>query len=63
LAEPQAHPEGDHDLGRQGIHVRVLATGEERTRLWSAMQRLEPNLDAYATRRSGETAVVVFEPR
>jgi hypothetical protein len=27
------------------------------------MRELQPNLDAYATRRSGETAVVVFEPR
>jgi F420H(2)-dependent quinone reductase len=60
----QAHPDATIDLphGTREITARA-ATGEERTRLWSEMARLEPNLDAYATRRPGGTAVVVFEPR
>jgi F420H(2)-dependent quinone reductase len=60
----QAHPDVTIDLpdGSREITARA-ATGEERTRLWSSMRQLEPNLDAYATRRPTETAVVVFEPR
>jgi deazaflavin-dependent oxidoreductase (nitroreductase family) len=60
----QAHPDATIDLpdGRREITARP-ATGEERTRLWSEMARLEPNLDAYASRRPTETAVVVLEPR
>ena len=60
----QAHPEATLDLktGTRAVTARA-ASGEERGRLWSQMAILEPNLDAYATRRPGETAVVVFEPR
>jgi deazaflavin-dependent oxidoreductase (nitroreductase family) len=60
----QAHPTATIDLqnGSRAITARE-ATGDERTRLWSSMRQLEPNLDAYATRRPTETAVVVFEPR
>ena len=60
----QAHPEATLDLpsGTREVTARA-ASGEERDRLWSAMRQVEPNLDAYATRRSRETAVVVFEPR
>jgi len=60
----QAHPDATLDLleGSREITARA-AQGEERDRLWSAMRRVEPHLDAYATRRSRETAVVVFEPR
>jgi deazaflavin-dependent oxidoreductase (nitroreductase family) len=59
----QANPDATIDLpnGTREITARS-AVGEERSRLWAAMARLEPNLDAYATRRSHETAVVVFEP-
>jgi hypothetical protein len=39
------------------------AHGEERDRLWSRWGEIDKNLDAYAARRSMETAVVVFEPR
>ena len=39
------------------------AVGEERQRLWSRWQEIDTNLDAYAARRSTETAVVVLEPR
>jgi F420H(2)-dependent quinone reductase len=38
------------------------ATGEERVRLWQRWVAVDPNLDAYAGRRSTETPVVVFEP-
>ena len=60
----QAHPDATLDLpdGSREITARA-ASGEERERLWSAMRDKEPNLDAYAARRSRETAVVVFEPR
>ena len=60
----QSHPDATIDLPDETREITArAATGEERTRLWSEMARLEPNLDAYATRRPGGTAVVVFEPR
>ena len=60
----QAHPDATIDLkdGSREFRARA-ATGDERARLWDEMRRREPNLDAYAARRPGETAVVVFEPR
>ena len=60
----QADPDATLDLpdGQRSIRARA-ATGEERDRLWTAMQQLEPNLDAYASRRTKTTQVVVFEPR
>jgi F420H(2)-dependent quinone reductase len=39
------------------------ARGEERERLWDRWRQIDKNLDAYATRRSMETAVVILEPR
>lgn len=39
------------------------ATGEERERLWDRWRELDDNVDSYAARRPGETAVVVLEPR
>jgi deazaflavin-dependent oxidoreductase (nitroreductase family) len=39
------------------------ARGEERERLWSRWRELNKHLDAYATRRSMETAVVILEPQ
>jgi deazaflavin-dependent oxidoreductase (nitroreductase family) len=39
------------------------ATGEERDRLWQRWVAVDPKLDAFASRRSTETPVVVFEPR
>jgi deazaflavin-dependent oxidoreductase (nitroreductase family) len=50
----------------EGIGREVLArpaVGEERERLWQRWRELDKNLDAYATRRPRETAVVVLEPR
>jgi len=60
----QANPDVTVELPRERRQVRArAATGDERERLWAEMARRDPNLDAYATRRSRETAVVVFEPR
>lgn len=60
----QADPDATIELpeGAREITARA-ATGDERQRLWSRMAQADPNLDGYATRRSRETALVVFEPR
>ncbi|HZC51344.1 MAG TPA: nitroreductase/quinone reductase family protein [Mycobacterium sp.] len=47
--------------GRQQVRARC-AHGPERARLWSRWAEIDRNLDAYAARRPGETAVVVLEP-
>jgi deazaflavin-dependent oxidoreductase (nitroreductase family) len=39
------------------------AEGEERDRLWARWGEFSPDYDAWAAMRSGETAVVVLEPR
>jgi hypothetical protein len=39
------------------------AQGGERERLWGRWRQIDKNLDAYAARRSRQTAVVVLEPR
>jgi F420H(2)-dependent quinone reductase len=59
----QANPEATVELpdGPRRVRARA-ATGDERGRLWSEMERHTPNLAGYAARRSRETAVVVFEP-
>lgn len=59
----QANPIATVDLadGRRTVRGRAAA-GEERARLWSRWRTIDDNLDAYAARRSGETAVVVLEP-
>jgi deazaflavin-dependent oxidoreductase (nitroreductase family) len=59
----QAHPEASVDLvdGRRTVRGRA-AEGEERSRLWARWRELDANLDAYAARRSAETAVVILEP-
>ena len=50
-------PDGQRDVtGR-------AATGEERARLWDRWREIDKNLDGFASRREGETAVVVLEPR
>ena len=60
----QAQPDATIDLKDGPIPITArAAAGAERDRLWAQMRQVEPNLDAYATRRSRETAVVVFEPR
>jgi deazaflavin-dependent oxidoreductase (nitroreductase family) len=61
----QAQPEAGVELaGRK--HRDVIgraASGEERERLWQRWRELDENLDGYAARRPGATAVVVLEPR
>ena len=60
----QAHPDVKIELvGGPRLVTGRAAEGEERERLWSRWAEIDENLDAYAARRSTETAVVVFEPR
>ena len=42
--------------------IARAATGAERARLWELWRSVDRNLDAYARRRPGQTAVVVLEP-
>ncbi|MGH9084094.1 MAG: nitroreductase/quinone reductase family protein [Acidimicrobiales bacterium] len=50
---------------RDGVRaVRARrATGAERERLWARWAAVDRDLDSFAARRPGETAVVVLEPR
>jgi deazaflavin-dependent oxidoreductase (nitroreductase family) len=61
-----AHPEATVDLKDGSRRVRARAAeGEERTRLWAALDEHNgwgESIDAYARRRSRETAVVILEP-
>ena len=59
----QAHPDIRVDLpdGQRLVTGRA-AHGEERERLWTRWREIDQNLDAYAARRSTETAVVILEP-
>jgi deazaflavin-dependent oxidoreductase (nitroreductase family) len=61
----QADPDGIVRLA--GQHPRPVrahtAEGEERERLWQRWQVVDPQLDAYAARRTTQTPVVVLEPR
>jgi deazaflavin-dependent oxidoreductase (nitroreductase family) len=60
----QAHPEAVIDLpgGSRTVTARV-ATGEERSRLWSKLSFVGADIDGYAALRSRETALVILEPR
>lgn len=58
-----ANPEAKVELRGRSMHVRArAAVGQERARLWAKWREIDDNLDAYATRRPGETAVVILEP-
>jgi F420H(2)-dependent quinone reductase len=59
----QDHPDATAQTrdGVRPVHAR-RAQGPERERLWSRWAEIDKNLDAYAARRPGETAVVVLEP-
>jgi deazaflavin-dependent oxidoreductase (nitroreductase family) len=59
----QGHSEASVDLadGSRLVHARA-AQGDERSRLWARFRDIDANLDAYATRRSSETAIVILEP-
>lgn len=49
--------------GERAVHGRA-ATPEERPRLWARWAEYDgENLDSWAARRPGETAVVILEPR
>jgi deazaflavin-dependent oxidoreductase (nitroreductase family) len=63
----QAQPDTTVDLkdGPRDVHARA-AEGEERDRLWATFHDYSgwaDDIDAVATRRSIQTAVVVLEPR
>jgi deazaflavin-dependent oxidoreductase (nitroreductase family) len=60
----QAHPDCRIDLrdGPRLVTARAAA-GEERERLWSRWREIDKDLDAFAARRSTETAIVILEPR
>ena len=59
----QAHPDASVDLadGSRAVRARA-AEGDERARLWARWRDMGDDVDAYATLRSGETAVVILEP-
>ena len=59
----QAHPEASVDVadGPRSVRGRA-AQGEERSRLWDRWRQIDKNLDAFAARRSCETAIVILEP-
>ena len=60
----QEHAEATVDVADGSRFVQAhAAQGEERTRLWGLWQEIDAHLDAYASLRSTETAVVVLEPR
>lgn len=63
----QASPDVTLELrdGTRAVRARA-AQGDERERLWARFQAQHEwgsDVDAFARRRSGETAVVVFGPR
>jgi F420H(2)-dependent quinone reductase len=60
----QAHPDATVDLpgGSRAVHARA-ADKDERPRLWARWADYDKDLDAYAARRSRETAVVILSPR
>lgn len=62
----QAHPETTVELHDRTLDVRGrAATPDERPRLWEIWGRYDgpDQLEAWASRRPRETAVVVLEPR
>jgi deazaflavin-dependent oxidoreductase (nitroreductase family) len=62
----QAHPDTTVELrdGQRAVHGRT-ATPDERPRLWAKWGEYdgEENLKSWSSRRPGETAVVILEPR
>ena len=60
----EAHPDALVRLTDQHPRpVRAPGRGQERDRLWQHWVAVDPRLDAYASRRSTETPVIVLEPR
>ena len=60
----QSNPEARIETadGPRDVTGRAAA-GEERERLWNRWREIDDDTDAFAARRSTETAVVVLEPR
>ena len=60
----RSHPDATIDLagGRRLVRAHA-AIGDERSRLWARWREIDSKLDAYASLRPTETAVVVFAPR
>ena len=60
----RAHPDVTVDLpgGPRAVHGRA-ANPDERPRLWALWAAYDKDLDAFAARRSRETAVVILSPR
>ena len=58
-ARPQARVQLSDGTRQVVAHA---ATGLERAQLWDRWRSVDKNLDGYARRRSGQTAVVVLEP-
>ncbi len=60
----QAQPDATVDLpgGSRAVHARA-ADADERPRLWARWAAYDKDLDAFAARRSRETAVVILSPR
>ena len=61
----EAHPDAVVRLaGQDPQPVRARAAlGQERDRLWQRWVAVDPKLDAYASRRSTPTPVIVLAPR
>lgn len=61
----QAQPDAVVDLpGGRRVAVRGRVAGpDERPRLWARQAEYDQGLDAYAARRSRETAMVILSPR
>ena len=59
----QDRPDATVELagGHRAVRARA-ARGEERERLWAEWRAHGDSLDAYATRRPSETAIVILEP-
>jgi deazaflavin-dependent oxidoreductase (nitroreductase family) len=60
----QAQPDVTVDLpgGSRAVHAHA-ANKDERPRLWAMQAAYDKDLDAFAARRSRETAVVILSPR
>ena len=48
--------------GSRAVHAHA-ANADERPRLWARWATYDKDLEGYAARRSGETAVVILSPR
>ncbi len=60
----RAHPDAQVDIKGRQRHVRArVAEGEERERLWHAMNEQYAGFEDYRQRTSREIAVFVLDPR